>query len=83
MHLYNYICVVLLIPRLNIGFLSPKLSCGIDKVLVCLCHYGLDNPRNTLRRKLLQLASLHLRIILLDLRTANNLSCAIARDSYA
>jgi hypothetical protein len=48
MHLYNYILVVLLIPRLNIAFLSPKLSHGIDKVLVCLCPCGFNNPRNTL-----------------------------------
>jgi hypothetical protein len=37
MHLYNYIWVVLLISRLTLAFLSPKLSCGIDIVLVCLC----------------------------------------------
>jgi hypothetical protein len=34
MHLYNYIWVVLLIHRLHIAFLSPKLSCGIDIGLV-------------------------------------------------
>jgi hypothetical protein len=49
MHLYNYILVALLVPRLNLAFLSPKLSCGIDKVLVCLCPCGFDIPRNTLR----------------------------------
>jgi hypothetical protein len=37
MHLYNCICVVLLVPRLTLAFLSPKLSRGIDIVLVCLC----------------------------------------------
>jgi hypothetical protein len=45
MHLYNYIWVVLLVPRLNLSFLSPKLSRGIDKVLVCLYSCGFDNPR--------------------------------------
>jgi hypothetical protein len=54
MHLYTCIWVVLLISRLNIAFLSLKLSHGIDKVLVCLCPYGFYNPRNTLRWKLLQ-----------------------------
>jgi hypothetical protein len=72
MHLYNYIWVVLLIPKLNLVFLSPKLSHSIDKVLLYLCPYGFDNPKNTLRWKLLQLASVCLRIILLGLRTANN-----------
>jgi hypothetical protein len=48
MHLYNYIWIVLLVSRLNLAF-SPKLSCGIDKVLVCLYPCGFDNPRNTLR----------------------------------
>jgi hypothetical protein len=43
MHLYNCICVVLLISRLNLVFLSPKLSRGIDKVLVYLCPNGFDN----------------------------------------
>jgi hypothetical protein len=71
MHLFNCIWVVLLISRLNLAFLSPKLSRGIDIVLVYLCPCGLDNPRNTLRWKLLQLASIHLRIILFSLRTAN------------
>jgi hypothetical protein len=71
MHLYNYIWVVLLVSRLNLAFLSPKLSRGIDKVLVCLSPYGFNNPRNTLRWKLLQLASIHLGIILFGLRTAN------------
>jgi hypothetical protein len=56
---------------LNLSFLSPNLSQGIDKVLVCLCPCGFNNPRNTLRWKLLQLAFLCLRIILLCLRTAN------------
>jgi hypothetical protein len=37
MHLYNCICVVLLIPRLNLDFLSTKLSHGTNIVLVCLC----------------------------------------------
>jgi hypothetical protein len=37
MHLYNCIWVVLLVPRLNLAFLSPKLSCGIYIVLVYLC----------------------------------------------
>jgi hypothetical protein len=59
-------------PRLNLAFLSPKLSHGIDKVLVYLCHYGFDNPSNTLRSKLLQLASVCLQIILLGLRTTNS-----------
>jgi hypothetical protein len=72
MHLYNCIWVVLLVSRLNLAFLSPKLSRGIDKVLVCLCPCGFDNPRNTLRWKLLQLASVCLRIILFGLRTANS-----------
>jgi hypothetical protein len=49
MHLYNCICVVLLISRLNLVFLSPKISHDIDKVLVCLCPCGFDNPKNTLR----------------------------------
>jgi hypothetical protein len=71
MHLYNYIWVVILVLMLNLAFFSPKFSCGIDKVLVCLCPCGFDNPRNTLRWKLLQLASVHLWIILLGLRTAN------------
>jgi hypothetical protein len=35
--------------RLNLVFLSPKLSRGIDIVLVYLCPCGFDNPRNTLR----------------------------------
>jgi hypothetical protein len=73
MHLYNYIWVVLLVPRLNLAFLSPKLSRDIDKVLVWLCPCRFDNSRNTLTWKLLQLASVRLRIILLGLRTANNL----------
>jgi hypothetical protein len=79
MHLYNCIWVILLISRLNLAFLSPKLSHGIDKVLVCLCPYGFDNPRNTLRWKLLQLASVRIRIILFDLRTANKrpVSCFV------
>jgi hypothetical protein len=72
MHLYNYIWVVLLVPRLNLAFLSPKLSRVIDKVLVCLCPCGFDNPRNTLWWKLLQLSYVCLRIILLGLRTANS-----------
>jgi hypothetical protein len=72
MNLYNYIWVVIFIPRLNLAFLSPKLSCVIDKVLVCLCPSGFDNPRNTLRWKLLQLASVYSWIILLGLRTANS-----------
>jgi hypothetical protein len=63
MHLYNCIYVVLLISRLNLAFISPNLSRGIDIVLVCLCPCGFDNPRNTPRSKLLQLASIHLRII--------------------
>jgi hypothetical protein len=33
--------------RLYFCFL--KLSHSIDKILVCLCPYGFDNPRNTLR----------------------------------
>jgi hypothetical protein len=37
MHLYNCILVVLLVPRLNLAFLSQKLSRGIDIVLVYLC----------------------------------------------
>jgi hypothetical protein len=49
MHLYNYISVVILVPRLNIAFLPPKLSRGIDNVLVYLCSCGFNNPRNTLR----------------------------------
>jgi hypothetical protein len=80
MHSYNYIWVFLLITRLNLDFLSPKLSRGIYKVVVCLCPCGFENPRNTLRWKLLQLASVHLRIILLGLRTANKLSGTIAGD---
>jgi hypothetical protein len=72
MHFYNCIWVVLLISRLNLAFLSPKLSCSIDKVLVYLCPYGFDNPRNTLRWKLLQLASVRMWIILFGLRTANS-----------
>jgi hypothetical protein len=83
MHFYNYIWVALLVPRLNLAFLSPKLSCGIDKVLVCPYPCGFDNPRNTFRWKLQQLASVRLWIILLGLRTANKLSGAVARDNYA
>jgi predicted secreted protein len=71
MHLYNCIWVVLLVSRLNLAFISPKLSHGIDIMLVCLCPCRFDNPRNTVRWKLLQLASVHLRIILFGLRTAN------------
>jgi hypothetical protein len=71
MHLYNCIWVILLISRLNLAFLSLKLSRGIDIVLVCLYSCGFDNPRNTLRWKLLQLASVCLRIILFGLRTVN------------
>jgi hypothetical protein len=71
MHLYNCIWVILLISRLNLAFLSPKLSHGIDKVLIYLCPCGFDNPRNTLRWKLLQLTSVCLQIILFGLRTAN------------
>jgi hypothetical protein len=41
MHLCNCIWVVRLIPRWNITFLSPKLSRGIDIVLVCLCPLDL------------------------------------------
>jgi hypothetical protein len=78
MHLYNCIWVILLVSRLNLAFLSPKLSRGIDIVLVCLCPCGFDNPRNTLRWKLLQLASVCLRIILFSLRTANKHSGAVA-----
>jgi hypothetical protein len=44
-------------------------------VLVCLCPCGFDNPRNTLRWKLLQLASVRLWINLLGLRTANMDRC--------
>jgi hypothetical protein len=72
MDLYNCIWVVLLVSRLNLVFLSPKLSRGIDKILVYLCPCGFDNPRNTLRWKLLQLAFVCLRIILLGLSFANN-----------
>jgi hypothetical protein len=68
---------------LNLAFLSKKLSFGIDIVLVYLCPYGFNNPRNTLRSKLLQLASICLRIILFFLRTSNKLSDAIAGDSCA
>jgi hypothetical protein len=71
MHLYNCIWVVLLVSRLNLDFLSPKLSHGIDIVLVFLCPCRFDNPRNTLRWKLLQLASVRLQIILFGLRTTN------------
>jgi hypothetical protein len=85
-NLHNFVMVVLstnfpkyqvavdyiLVSRLNLAFLFLKLSHNIDKVLVCLCPCGFDNPRNTLRWKLLQLASIHLRIILFGLRTANS-----------
>jgi hypothetical protein len=37
MHLYNCIWVVLLICRLNLTYLSPKLSRSIYIVLVCFC----------------------------------------------
>jgi hypothetical protein len=74
MHLYNCIWVILLVSTLNLAFLSPKLSRGIDKVLVCLCPYGFDNPKNTLRWNLLQLAFVRLRIILFALGTANALT---------
>jgi hypothetical protein len=36
---------------LNLAFLSPKLSRGIDKVPLCLCPCGFDNPRTTLKVK--------------------------------
>jgi hypothetical protein len=49
MHLYNCILVDLLSSKLNIAFLFPKLSRGVDIVLVCLCPCGFDKPRNTLR----------------------------------
>jgi hypothetical protein len=75
MHLYNCIVVALLASKLNLAFLSPKLSHGIDTVLVCIYPCGFDNLRNTLRWKLLQLASIHLRIILFGLRTANGVPC--------
>jgi hypothetical protein len=75
MHLYNCIWAVLLDSRLNLAFLSPKLPCVIDKVLLCLCPCGFDYPRNTLRWKLLQLASIRLKIILFGLRTANTSQC--------
>jgi hypothetical protein len=89
MHLYNCIWVVLLVPRLNLAFLSPKLSHNIDIVLVHLCPCGFDNPRNTLRWKLLQLASVRLRIDLFGWRTANsgadgsylNYCCALSPPS--
>jgi hypothetical protein len=68
---------------LNLAFLSLKLSCGIDKVLICLYPCGFDNPRNTLKQKLQQLASVHLQIILLGLSTANKLSSAVAGDNCA
>jgi hypothetical protein len=71
MHLYSCIWVVLLISRLNLALLSPKLSHGIDIVLVYLCPCGFDNPRNKHRWKLLQLTTVCLRIILFDLRTTN------------
>jgi hypothetical protein len=71
MHLYTCIWVVQLVSRLNLAFLSLKLSRGIDIMLVCLCLCGFNNPRNTLRWKLLQLASVRLQIILFGLRTAN------------
>jgi hypothetical protein len=47
-------------------------------MLVCLCPYGFDNPRNTLRSKLLQLASVRLQIILFGLRSANSSSGALS-----
>jgi hypothetical protein len=72
MHLYNCVWVVLLIPRLNLPLLSPKLSRGIDIVLVYHYPCGFDNPTNTLRWNLLQLAYICLWIILLGLRTTNN-----------
>jgi hypothetical protein len=83
MHLYNCIWVVLLISRLNLAFLSPKLSRVIDKVLVYLYPCWFNNPRNTLRWKLLQLTFVRLWIILFGLRTASKLSGAIAGDIYA
>jgi hypothetical protein len=49
-------------------------------MLDCLCPCGFDNPRNTLRWKLLQLAPIRLRINLFGLRTANTDSVA-ATDS--
>jgi hypothetical protein len=72
MLLYNCIWVVLLVSRLNLAFLSPKLSHGIDKVLVWLYPCGFDNPRNTFRWKLQQLTYVRLQIILFGLRTVNN-----------
>jgi hypothetical protein len=71
MHLYNCIWVVLFVSRLNLAFLSPKLSRDIDKVLVYLYPCGFDNPMNTRRWKLLQLAFVRLRIILFGIRTVN------------
>jgi hypothetical protein len=82
MHLYNYIWVVLLVSRLNLAFLSSKLSRGIDKMLVCLYPCGFNNPRNTVRWKLLQLTFVRLRIILLGLRTANSLEDARPKWSH-
>jgi hypothetical protein len=81
MHLYNCIWVVLLVSRLNLTFLLPKISHGIDKVLVYLYPSGFNNPMNTLRWKLLQLAPVRLQIILFGLRTANKLSGTVAGDS--
>jgi hypothetical protein len=71
MHLYNCISVVLLVPRLNLVFLSPKLSRGIDIVLFCLCPME-SITLGILLGYLLQLASVRLQIILFGLRTANN-----------
>jgi hypothetical protein len=82
MHLYNYIWVVLFVSRLNLVFLSPKLSRGIDEVLVYLYPCGFDNSRNTFRWKLLQLASVRLRIILFGLRTANTRSHRCHREPF-
>jgi hypothetical protein len=41
-------------------------------VLVCLCPCGFDDPRNTLKCKLLQLTYVCLQIILFGLRIGNN-----------
>jgi hypothetical protein len=83
MHLYNCIWVVLLVSRFNLSFLSPKLSCGMDIVLGYLCPCRFDNPRNTLRWKLLQLAFVRLWIILFGFRTTNKLSGIVSGDSCA
>jgi hypothetical protein len=82
MHLYNCISVVLLVPRLNLAFLSPKLSRGIDIVLVCL--YPLDSIAvGIILGECYYNWHIRLWIILFGLRTTNSTSSRPAYDRIA